>query len=105
MKKARLVHHRLVSSFMNVCVKEFTSGPLKDLGCHIFFIWDDKQHEQRSYVIFQGFKMGGPENPMKSAYLVAQGYANFCKMVSMVTFGNLHSPLQQSHQTNTKRPS
>ncbi len=29
-------------------------------------------------------RWGSPENPMKFAYLVAQGYANFCKMVSMV---------------------
>ena len=32
-------------------------------------------------------RWGSPENPMKSAYLVhvvAQGYANICKMVSMV---------------------
>ncbi len=29
-------------------------------------------------------RWGSPENPMKSAYLVAQGYANFCKMVLMV---------------------
>ena len=28
-------------------------------------------------------RWGSPENPMKSAYLVVQGYANFCKMVSM----------------------
>ena len=29
-------------------------------------------------------RWGPPENPLKSAYLVAQGYVNFCKMVSMV---------------------
>ncbi len=28
-------------------------------------------------------RWGSSENPMKSAYLVAQGYANFCKMVSI----------------------
>ncbi len=33
-------------------------------------------------------RWGSPENPMKSAYLVAQGYANICKMVSM---GIIHS--------------
>ena len=32
-------------------------------------------------------RWGSPENPMKSAYLVAQGYANFCKMVSIVIIG------------------
>ncbi len=29
-------------------------------------------------------RWGSPEIPMKSAYLVAQAYANFCKMVLMV---------------------
>ena len=29
-------------------------------------------------------RWGSPENPMKSAYLVVQGYANICIMVSMV---------------------
>ena len=32
----------------------------------------------------QILRWGSPENPMKSAYPVAQGYANICKMVSMV---------------------
>ncbi len=36
-----------------------------------------------------GLRWGSTENPMKSAYLVAQGYANFCKMVLMVI---IHSP-------------
>ncbi len=43
--------------------KEKVSGPVMEC---IFLRW------------------GSPENLMKSAYLVAQGYANFCKMVSMV---------------------
>ena len=29
-------------------------------------------------------RWGSPENPMKSAYLVAQGNANFCKMVCIL---------------------
>ena len=31
-------------------------------------------------------RWGSPEIPMKSAYLVMQGYANICKMVSIVIF-------------------
>ncbi len=32
---------------------------------------------------YKSLRWGSPENPMKSAYLVSQGYANFCKMVWM----------------------
>ncbi len=35
-------------------------------------------------------RWGSPENPMKSAYLVEQGYANICKMVSIVI---IHVPI------------
>ena len=34
--------------------------------------------------LISSLRWGSPENPMKSAYLVAQGYANFCKVVSIV---------------------
>ncbi len=33
--------------------------------------------------VWNSLRWGSQENPMKSSYLVAQGYANFCKMVSI----------------------
>ena len=55
------------------------------LACKLLLPFFHRGHPApRAKLCFLSLRWGSPENPMKSAYLVVQGYANFCKMVSMV---------------------